>query len=145
MFNGTNSSNGTLLPPLALTLGGSLTFAFYIQPFSVGASAVALNRGAPAPSLPLSNCDLDAISDFVGTASGASPNNRAPDVNKTLWSCTLEHALPTYNPNATVPCPNCPQVIFPSFVRSIFKWYKLMCASNLCGIHERWYVIYILS
>ena len=71
-------SIGTLLPALSRSLGGSLTFAFYIQPFSMGTSKLELSRGARAPSLPLSACGLAAVRDFVHAASGNDVNARAP-------------------------------------------------------------------
>jgi hypothetical protein len=77
-FYGSSGSNGTLLPALSRSLGGSLTFAFYIQPFSIGASKLELSRGARAPSLPLSACGLAAVRDFVHAASGNDVNARAP-------------------------------------------------------------------
>jgi len=79
-FYGSSTSNGTLLPALSHALGGSLTFAFYIQPFSMGASKLELSRGAMAPSLPLSACDLASVRNFVQAASGFDVNARANQV-----------------------------------------------------------------
>ena len=71
-YYGTDTSNGTLLPELSdLAFGGSLTFAFYVQPLTIGASAVTLSRGGTATSLPLSECNLVDVGNFVYAATGA--------------------------------------------------------------------------
>ena len=94
-YYGTDTSNGTLLPELShLALGGSLTFAFYVQPLTIGASAVTLSRGGAATSLPLSECNLVDVGNFVYAATGVDVNARAPGpigANESLWNCTSEN------------------------------------------------------
>ena len=106
VFNGTGSSNGTLLSELSdVILGGAISLAFYVQPLSMGASAFELSRGAPARELPLSECDLAAVQDFVYAASKFNVNSRAPGpigANQSLWNCTLEGALPNMSASTDI-------------------------------------------
>jgi hypothetical protein len=95
-FNGSDASNGSLLPELSHMLGGALTLALYVQPFYMGASSHALSLGAPVSSLPLTPCNLADISDFVAAASGADPNAHAPGLvgaNHSLWACSLANKV----------------------------------------------------
>ena len=106
----------TRLPALNQTLGGALTLAFYLQPFSFAASPGSLRDGAPASSLNLSACDLEEISSFVFKASGVDTNSLAR--NLSLFSaCPQANASASGNVtvNASnvskVTCPACPEVI----------------------------------
>ena len=101
-FYGSNNTNGTILTPLAQNLGGSLTIAFYIQPFTMGASGQALSRGASASALPLTQCNLAAISEFVSASSGV--NQRVPGLLINHSDCTPESNLPS-NPQINETCP----------------------------------------
>jgi len=106
----------TRLPALNQTLGGALTLAFYLQPFSFAASPGSLRDGAPASSLNLSACDLEEISAFVFKASGVDTNSLARNLSL-LSACPQANASASGNvtgnasnvTKATCPtCPTCP-------------------------------------
>ena len=139
-FNGSDSADGILMQMgpsrsyygipanetvnsssiLEQVLGGEITFAFYVQPFSMEASPLALSRGGPAQSLPLSECNLVDISLFVKAATNFDPNGRAPGAqgaNRSLWGCRTDDSadagINVSNTSNTTnhSCAGCHQVI----------------------------------
>ncbi len=117
-YNSTSASNTTtLLPSLHQTLGGDLTLAFYLQPFSFAAVPGKLSDGAPTTSLPLSACDLEEISSFVLKASGVDTNSLARNLSVLPSACPAANTSASGNESNmshsvnTTTCPACPEAI----------------------------------
>ena len=102
-----------MLPSLNQTLGGALTLAFYLQPFSFAAVPGKLSDGAPATSLPLSACDLEEISSFVLKASGVDTNSLARNLSVLPSACPAafgNESNVSHSAN-NITCRACPEVI----------------------------------